>query len=143
PFASVPTQRLPSRSNNMLVTLSLLPSKVGVTNGFTPPSLKRASPKPSSVPTHKVPSGPRARLARSYFPALYVSETPACQWTKVPSPPSQKPPFPSASKELTLEMGIPSSFPKHLTVRSVTWQRGALEARRATHKEPSGSSVMI
>src|ERR1700723_3217590 len=120
PFASVPTQRLPSRSNIMLVTETLLPSKLGVTNGFAAPSLKRDSPKPSSVPTHKVPSGPRARLVRSYFPTLYVSDIPACQWTKVPSPPNQKPPFPSDSKELTLEMGIPSSFPKHLTARSVT-----------------------
>ena len=45
---------------------------------------------------------------------------------------------------LTRESGIPSFFPKHLTERSVTWQKGWSDPRRvATHTEPSGSSLML
>ena len=48
---------------------------------------------------------------------------------------------PQRSVGSTWEIGIPSDFPKHLTARSVTWQRGGSDLC-ATHKEPSGSSLM-
>ena len=150
------TQRLPSRSKIVAKTSTLLPSKVGVTNGLTAPSFSCPSPSPgpsASMPTQRDPSGPSARLTIPCCPALdfsasigYVSETPSCQWTRAVCPPSQKPPFPSASIESIGEIGIPSDFPKHLTARSVTWQRGASEtvlAPRTTHNEPSGSSLML
>src|SRR5271157_2863567 len=156
PLPLLATQRLPSRSKIVAKTSTLLPSKVGVTNDLTVPPIKRPSPSPgpsASMPTQSDPSGPSARLTIPCCPALdlsastgYMFETPSCQWTRDVCPPSQKPPFPSASKVSTGEIGIPSDFPKHLTARSVIWQRGASATAllaRTTHNEPSGSSLMF
>ena len=143
----MPTQRLPSWSKISALTTTLLPSKVGVTNGLTvPPSIVQALAQvllPYADPQRSIATS--ARLTIPSCPALdlsasigYVSETPSCQWTSAVCPPSQNPPFPSANRESAGEIGTPSDFPKHLTAPSVIWQRGASETRPASH-DPQGA----
>ena len=98
---------------------------------------KSAWPSPN-MPTHRDPSGPRAKLKTSSSHVGYFSERRHASGQAAACPPSQKPPLPSARREWMGEIGTPSAFPKHLTAVSNMAKGRVRVRRRSTHKEPSG-----
>src|SRR6267378_274100 len=99
PRFKVPTQRELSRSNNNAVTLSVLPSNSGVTNGFHAPCTSCCSPPPfpaCTSPTQRDLSGLLARastplnISAGFSPAgIYVSAELVCQRETIRPPAAQ------------------------------------------------------
>ena len=118
----MPTQRFPSWSNSRVPISRPSHQSAGVTNAFRPAIFEGLEPLARTVRCQNPPKefhrdqvpGCGLRFHQPWASIGYVSEMPACQCTRAVSPPSQKPPFPSATKELTAEVGMPSALPKHL-----------------------------
>src|SRR5260370_12754016 len=121
PWFKVPTQRELSRSNNNDVTLSVLASNSGVTNGFHAPCASCCNPPPfpaCTSPTQRDPSGLPARastplnISAGFSPAgTYVSAELVCQRETMRPPASQILPRLSLASVTAYGSASPSSLP--------------------------------